>query len=64
MKKNYNQLKQLCKQFRKTIIEIVTNAESGHPGGSLSLVEILTTLYYLHLKHNPEVPFWDGRDRV
>lgn len=60
----YEKLNQLCKQFRKTIIEIITNAESGHPGGSLSLVEILTTLYYLHLKHDPKNPFWEERDRV
>lgn len=61
---NYHQLEQLCKQFRKTILEIISNAGSGHPGGSLSLVEILTTLYYLHLKHNPKNPFDEGRDRV
>lgn len=61
---DYKQIEQLCKQFRKTILEIITNAESGHPGGSLSLVEILTTLYYLHLRHDPKQPFWEGRDRV
>jgi len=62
--KNYDELKDLCKKFRKTIIEIIANAGSGHPGGSLSLVEILTTLYYLHLNHKPKDPFWEDRDRV
>lgn len=64
MNLSYEELKKLCVQFRKTILEIITNAESGHPGGSLSLVEILVTLYYLHLKHDPKNPFWEGRDRV
>ncbi|MFN3551019.1 MAG: transketolase [Endomicrobiia bacterium] len=60
----YEELRNLCKKFRKTILEIIYNAGSGHPGGSLSLVEILTTLYYLHLNHNPKDPFWEERDRV
>jgi transketolase len=64
MTKTYQELNKLCKQFRKTILEIIYNAGSGHPGGSLSLVEILTTLYYLHLKHDPKNPFWEERERV
>ncbi|MCS7150888.1 MAG: transketolase [Endomicrobia bacterium] len=60
----YSELERLCKEFRKTILKIITEAGSGHPGGSLSVVEILTTLYYLHLNHNPKNPFDDKRDRV
>ncbi len=64
MPPSYEELKKLCTQFRKTIIEIIYEAKSGHPGGSLSLVEILTTLYYLHLNHDPKNPYWEERDRV
>ncbi len=60
----YEDLRSLCKKFRKIILETIYNAGSGHPGGSLSLVEILTTLYYLHLNHNPKDPFCEERDRV
>ena len=38
-------------------------AKSGHPGGSLSAVEILVTLYYDVMRHDPANPEWPGRDR-
>ena len=38
-------------------------AGSGHPGGSLSAVEIVTTLYFQHLRHKPSDPQWPDRDR-
>lgn len=38
-------------------------AGSGHPGGSLSAVEILVALYYYKLRHDPKNPGWDGRDK-
>jgi transketolase len=57
-------LKTLAKKFRKEILEIIHKAGSGHPGGSLSLVEILTSLYFHKIEHNPQKPGWDRRDRV
>ncbi len=42
---------------------MTAEAGSGHPGGSLSAVEILVTLYFAVMEHNPEDPFWDERDR-
>jgi len=56
--------KEMAKSFRKEILEMIANAKSGHPGGSLSLVEILISLYFYKLKHKPDDPFWDERDRV
>jgi transketolase len=38
-------------------------AESGHPGGSLSVVDALVSLYFLHMKHNPKNPKDPDRDR-
>jgi len=57
-------LKKNAEQFRKEILQITNSAGSGHPGGSLSAVEILTTLYFHKLNHKPEDPFWDERDRL
>jgi transketolase len=42
---------------------MLTEAGSGHTGGSLSIVEILVSLYYYKLRHNPEDPGWKERDR-
>ena len=57
-------LNDLARQFRKEILEIIHEAGSGHPGGSLSLVEILTSLYFYKINHKPEDPDWNKRDRV
>jgi len=56
-------LAEICKQIRRHIVTMVGAAKSGHPGGSLSAVEILTTLYWDVLNHDPANPKWEGRDR-
>jgi transketolase len=53
----------LVKIVRKHIVNMIYNAGSGHPGGSLSCVEILIVLYFSILRHNPRVPSWELRDR-
>ena len=57
-------LRAICRNVRRDILEMITAAGSGHPGGSLSAVEILVTLYFDVLRHNPKNPHWDDRDRV
>lgn len=42
---------------------MTAKAGSGHPGGSLSAVEILIALYFKYLRHNPQNPKWEDRDR-
>jgi transketolase len=59
-----NELSELAKSVRKTIITMIGKAGSGHPGGSLSLVEILVYLYYRELNVDPERPEWEERDRL
>ena len=49
-------------QFRREILETLQIAGSGHPGGSLSAVEIMISLYGYKLKHNAQSPDWGGRD--
>ena len=58
-----NQLQAIAKQTRRYIIEMITAAKSGHPGGSLSAVEILVTLFYDVMRHDPNNPKWPDRDR-
>jgi transketolase len=60
---NLEDLKEKARQFRKEILEIIAEAGSGHPGGSLSSVEILISLYYYKMRHKPENPTWPMRDR-
>ncbi len=58
-----NHLRRKCLDIRRDIIEMIYAGGSGHPGGSLSAVEILTTLYF-HIMHiRPEEPDWLERDR-
>lgn len=50
--------------MRRDIVEMVHAAGSGHPGGSLSSVELLITLYNEFLKHDPRNTKWEDRDRM
>jgi transketolase len=50
--KNTLNLKAISNTIRQDIIKMIHNAGSGHPGGSLSAVELLTSLYFKHLKIN------------
>lgn len=59
-----NDLKITAKHIRNSILTSLTQAGSGHLGGSLDLVDIFTVLYFSHLRHNPKYPEWDDRDRV
>lgn len=58
-----NKFKELARNFRREILEMIAGAGSGHPGGSLSAVEILISLYYYKMNHKPLNPEWAMRDR-
>ncbi|WP_040192161.1 transketolase [Clostridium culturomicium] len=63
MEKSLASLEQITKTLRRDIVKMVTESESGHPGGSLSSVEIITTLYFNEMNvdiNNPKDP---NRDR-
>src|SRR6185369_16825355 len=60
---NVEELQSICREVRRDIITMITAAKSGHPGGSLSAVEILTTLFFDVMKHDPANPKWPDRDR-
>lgn len=56
-------LKVLANNVRIGIIEGVYNAGSGHPGGSLSIADVLTYLYFEEMNVDPKNPKWEARDR-
>ena len=56
-------LQRMANRLRIEIIRMIGAAGSGHPGGSLSEVELLTALYFRVLRHNPKDPKWKDRDR-
>lgn len=52
-----------ARQMRLDIVEMIAQAGSGHPGGSLSAAEIVAALYFGVMRHDPERPDWPDRDR-
>ncbi len=58
------ELKTRAVQIRKDIIDTTVAAGGAHIGGALSMVEIMTILYYKYLKVRPDQPDWKDRDRV
>ena len=61
---NIEELENMAKKVRRGIIEEVYEAQSGHPGGSLSCADILTVLYFNQMNVNPKMPKAQGRDRL
>jgi len=56
-------LEERAKVIRRHVIRMLAKAGSGHPGSSLSTVDLLVALFYNKLKHNPQQPAWPDRDR-
>ena len=57
------ELPQVARQLRRDIINMIWQANSGHPGGSLSAADILTCLYFQEMNLDPAAPDWAERDR-
>jgi len=57
------ELKSKANKIRKDIVRMIAKAKSGHPGGSLSAVDVVTALYFKVMRHNPKDPKWKDRDR-
>ncbi|MFH1055204.1 MAG: transketolase [Candidatus Altiarchaeota archaeon] len=56
-------LKSKSKAVRKHVLEMTTKACSGHPGGSLSALDVIVTLYFYKMRHRSSEPDWPERDR-
>ena len=62
-KETINDLEKVTRSMRRSIIEMLTEAGSGHPGGSLSAADILAVLYFHEMRLDPLNPDWPDRDR-
>ncbi len=60
---NIKFLEKKATDLRKDIVTMICKAKSGHPGGSLSVIDILTALYYKEMNIDPTNPNMEGRDR-
>src|SRR5437879_2103841 len=58
------QLDAIARACRVQIIRMLTHAGSGHPGGSLSVIDLLVTIVFGRLRHDPRRPDWADRDRI
>ena len=58
-----DELKRIALRMRLDIVKMIGAAGSGHPGGSLSEVELLTALYFRVMRHDAKNPTWADRDR-
>jgi transketolase len=62
--RSVQELQAICKTIRRHIVTMITAAKSGHPGGSLSAVELIVSLYFGgRMRHDPANPQWQDRDR-
>jgi transketolase len=57
-------LEGIARDCRVQIIRMLTHAGSGHPGGSLSVIDLVTALYFGRMRHDPARPDWPDRDRL
>jgi len=57
------ELREMARRLRHHVVSMTATAGSGHPGGSLSAADIITTLYFKVMRHNPKNPQWAHRDR-
>lgn len=57
------ELKKQATTHRKLILEMLEKAGNGHPGGSLSAIDIITALFFNEMKVDPKNPEWADRDR-
>lgn len=57
------ELKEKAKLLRKTAVTMIYEAQSGHPGRSLSMADIVACLYFREMNVDPKNPRWEERDR-
>lgn len=56
-------LEKLAHGFRMDIVRMIHHAGSGHPGGALSCIDMVTALYFHQMRYDPKNPKWEKRDR-
>ncbi len=63
MKDTVAALEEKARKLRVAIVKTLHKSQSGHTGGSLSSIDLITALYFHKMRHNPADPHWEGRDR-
>lgn len=63
VKERKEELETLTLKFRNDLMDLLHSIQTGHPGGSMSAAEIVTTLYFEKMNHDPKNPKMEGRDR-
>jgi len=58
-----SELRRIARKLRVDVVRMIHRAGSGHPGGSLSVIDILVALFLAEMNCRPEEPDWPGRDR-
>jgi transketolase len=57
------ELEDTARHLRVEVLKMLHTSQSGHTGGSLSAIDVMTVLYYQRMRHNPSDPAWEDRDR-
>jgi len=57
-------LEEKARDLRVSIVKTLHRSQSGHTGGSLSAIDMVTALYFQVMRHDPENPLWEERDRL
>ncbi len=60
--KDITELKNKATDIRISLIKMISHAKTGHTGGALSSTDILVSLFYNTMKHDPKNPKWEERD--
>jgi transketolase len=63
IKLSIQELEKKAVEVRRDVLKMIYSAGSGHPAGSLSVTDILVTLYFQIMNHDPKKPLWPERDR-
>ena len=63
-KGNVEELQAIARELRRDVVQMIFSGGSGHPGGSLSELDILISLYFRAMRHDPANPKWPDRDRL
>lgn len=62
--REYKKIKLLATKIRRDVLAMLQHRGYGHIGGSLSLADVYAVLYAKHLRHRPDDPHWEDRDRI
>jgi len=63
VKERIAELEEKARKLRVSIVKTLHKSQSGHTGGSLSAMDMVTALYFYKMRHDPADPGWEGRDR-